>query len=955
MLTKDSMIKEFSKDYKKHYEVDLFRQKGFVRKSCVKCSKNFWTLDTERKTCADSTCEPYGFINNTITKDKWDYTETWKLFEKFFVKNGHESIPRYPVIDRVRPDLYFTIASIQDFQRIDNGNMSFVYPANPLIVPQVCLRFIDIPSVGVSGRHLTSFVMPGQHAFNHPQEGYFKDRCMELDFDFFTKSMGIPEKELVYAEDVWMMPGAFGPSVETFSKGVELVNHVFMQYQPAKTGYKQLDMLVNDTGWGLERLVWFSNGTETMYDSIFGKVIDKLKKDSGVLIDTELFSRYSEIAGVLDVSELQNVEKVREEIAKKLNTETKFLKQGIEPLQAIYAITDHIRTLLFAVSDGGFPSNIGGGYNLRVILRRAFSFMNRYNFDFDLTGIAEHHAKHLKKMYPELSDGLENFSKIIDIEKEKYGSSKENAKKIVLKMVEKNEKFDDDRLVQLYESNGITPELIRDIAKVDVSDNVYSKITEKHESKEEEKQKLSVAGLPPTELLFYKDSKQKEFKGKVLKIINNKHVILDKTLFYARSGGQDCDTGILGGSKVFNVEKIGNVVVHDVDKPKFREGAEVSGTIDMDRRTQLMKHHTAIHVLNAAARKILGNHIWQAGTEKTMEKAHLDVTHYRPITQEELDKIEVEANKIIEKGKEVKAVWLPRAEAEKKYGLSIYQGGLVPGKEIRILEIPDWDIEACGGTHLDNTKEIGRILVLGSERIQDGRSRITIMSGARAEKYLDDMFEKAKLSAKMIIDLSITEYKHDLIKSLKRETAYKELQKCAKFFSVSVNEFEKTIQKFTKEIEENKRDIDTLSEKLWTKREQKDKKKPESLYDACEFIFDFWKEQRKKLELLTEESSKKTAEGLMSKVRDNQLVDILKGDRKELIGIANQLIEKEPKLTVILANHAGDIVCKTQTKDAAEVLTSIVKQAGGSGGGTKEFAQGRVEISKLLKVIEKMK
>ena len=134
MLTKEGLRQEFSKDWKKHYEVAIFKERGFQRKQCATCGKFFWTLDVERKKCADSSCEPYSFIGKPITIDRWDYNEMWKRFEKFFVSNGHKSIKRYPVIDRVRPDLYFTIASIQNFQRIDNGNLNFVYPKNPLVI-----------------------------------------------------------------------------------------------------------------------------------------------------------------------------------------------------------------------------------------------------------------------------------------------------------------------------------------------------------------------------------------------------------------------------------------------------------------------------------------------------------------------------------------------------------------------------------------------------------------------------------------------------------------------------------------------------------------------------------------------------------------------------------------------------------------------------------------------------
>ena len=161
MLTKDGLRAEFKKNWQKYYQVDMFKEQGYERKTCKKCGRAFWTCDPGKDTCSDSPCSDYGFINKPITKGKWDYVETWKLFEKYFKKNGHTPIKRYPVVDRWRPDLYFTIASIQDFQRLDNGNMNFVYPANPLIVPQVCLRFPDIQNVGITGKHLTSFVMSG--------------------------------------------------------------------------------------------------------------------------------------------------------------------------------------------------------------------------------------------------------------------------------------------------------------------------------------------------------------------------------------------------------------------------------------------------------------------------------------------------------------------------------------------------------------------------------------------------------------------------------------------------------------------------------------------------------------------------------------------------------------------------------------------------------------------------
>ncbi|MBU0530704.1 MAG: alanine--tRNA ligase [Candidatus Aenigmatarchaeota archaeon] len=954
-MDKSVIIKKFQKDPKKYWEVELFREKGFVRRQCETCKKYFWTLNSDRKTCADSTCEPYGFIGKTITAGKWNYVETWKMFEKFFVRNGHESIKRYPVIDRIRPDLYFTIASIQNFQRIDNGNMSFVYPANPLIVPQVCLRFNDIASVGVSGRHLTSFVMPGQHAFNYPKEGYFKDRCMELNFNFLVGVMGIPQNELIYAEDMWSMPGAFGPSIETFSKGLELVNHVFMQFQPSNSTFKELPIKVIDTGWGLNRLVWFSNGTNTMYESTFGPMIDRMKKSCGIELKPGLFSKYSELAGALDISEINDPEKAKKKIADALGISLKEMNDRINPMTAVYAIADHIRTLLFAITDGGIPSNIGGGYNLRVILRRALSFIDEYKLNIDLYNVAEEHAKFLKPIFPELTESLENVKKILEIEKQKYDSTIENGKNIIAKLLQKKQEITEKKFIELYESHGISPEIISKEADVPIPGSLYSKLTAGHESIKEKKSKIDIGVMEPTEILFYKQPDKKEFTAKILKVIDKKHVILDKTLFYARSGGQDCDQGTLNGKKVYNVEKIGNVFVHDVEKPNFKAGEIVSGKIDWHRRKQLMQHHTAIHLLNGVTKKILGSHVWQAGAEKTVEKAHLDITHYKPLAQEELDKIEEEANNIIKKKIPTTSAWLPRGEAEGKHGLALYQGGVVPGNEIRVLEIPGTDVEACGGIHVHNTGDIEQMIIIGSERIQDGINRITIKAGAAADAYLDHTFAIANNIVEIIKKLEIIKFSEKFSKKLTREIAFKELQKCARLFSVSVDKLEKTITKFYVDILEQRNNLDLMNKQVGVSSKTLEKRKADTLEDACNYLFELWKEQRKETENLTKEVSGKVAEKLEEKIKDKQIVEMIQGDRKELISTADSLIKGHPDITIVLANHIGDIICRTDTKDASQVLEIITKQAGGTGGGRKHFAQGKIEVSKLLKIIENIR
>ncbi|MGH9919410.1 MAG: alanine--tRNA ligase-related protein, partial [Nitrososphaerales archaeon] len=299
---KEILQERFSGEYEKYYMVDLFRRKGFVRKRCPNCGKHFWTLRPERKVCDDSTCSPYTFIGDPPTKKKLDYIQAWDVVEKFFVKNGHTSVPRYPVVARWRPDLFFTVASIVDFQRIENGKVVFELPTNPLVVPQMCLRFNDIPSVGVSGKHGTSFTMIGQTAIANKQ-GYWKDRCIDLDFELLTKEFGIPEEEVSFIESVWVGAGAFGYSLEYFVRGVEVGNAVFTAYEGDPSNYTELGEKVVDMGAGLERLSWITTGTPTYYDTAFAPVLSRMSEGSKIVYDQRLFERYSRLAGAMNLDE----------------------------------------------------------------------------------------------------------------------------------------------------------------------------------------------------------------------------------------------------------------------------------------------------------------------------------------------------------------------------------------------------------------------------------------------------------------------------------------------------------------------------------------------------------------------------------------------------------------------------------------------------------------------------
>jgi alanyl-tRNA synthetase len=747
-LDKGAARAKFSAEPDRYYKVKLFDEEGFKRKHCPNCGKFFWTLNEKQKVCPDPPCTAYGFIGNSPAGlKKVDYLKALKLIEKFFVKEGHTSYPSYPTVCRWFPGLYFNIASVIDVQRSVGGKTVFELPSNPMYVPQTCLRFNDIPNVGVSGRHTTSFIMLGQLAQHDlkNKQGYWKDECVDIDWRLMTKVFKIPEEEISFVEDVWVGPNAFGYSLEFFVRGLELGNAVFTEFVGTLDSYKTMEPKLIDMGAGHERFVWLSNATPTLYDCSYGPVMKALKKHAEY--DPKLFSRYSKLAGTLNMDEVKNFENAKLAVAKELGVPLEKLKEETGQLEALYAIADHTKTLLYAITDGQLPSNVGGGYNLRVVLRRAQSFIDEYKFPISLFEVCKSHAKYLKKHEPRLVENLDGLKEILDVEEKRFKETRGRAVRIIEGLVERKVSLNTEKLTELYESHGVTPELVREVAaakgvKVEIPGEFYVKVTEKHViEKPAEEKKVDASGLSPTRLLFYEDRLMKEFSARVLKLIDGKWAVLDQTCFFGRTGGQEPDHGTIEGCRVHNVEKIGDVIVHQVESPTFQSGDMVKGKIDWPRREQIMRHHTATHLINGAARHVLGEHVWQCGAFKDIDKAHIDMTHHSAITEGQVEDIEKTANEIVKKGLMAKKHILPRTEAEQKFGFRIYQGGAIPNAELRILEIPGFDIEACGGTHEDSTSEVGEIMITRSDRIQDGVVRLTYVAGPAAEK------EKAKIGS----------------------------------------------------------------------------------------------------------------------------------------------------------------------------------------------------------------
>ncbi|MDG6914223.1 MAG: alanine--tRNA ligase [Nitrososphaerota archaeon] len=751
MNEKKQVLKaKFSSDYKKYYVVDLFRRKGYVRKKCESCGKHFWTLKPERTRCDDQPCSPYTFIGDPPTSRRLGYVETWKAVEAFFKKNGHAIVKRYPVVSRWRPDLYFTVASIIDFQRVEGGKVVFALPANPLVVPQMCLRFNDVPTVGVNGKHGTSFCMIGQTALAN-REGYWKDRTIDLDFELLTKVFGINEEDVSFDEDVWMGYGAFGYSLQYNVRGLETGNAVFTAFEGSPEKYVQLREGVVDMGAGLERLTWLSQGTPTAYDSYFAPVLKKMREENAVEYDERLFRRYSALAGEINLDEYKNLDDARVKIAKALGKDASQLTKQFGALEAMYAIADHTRSLLFAIADGMLPSNSGGGYNLRMIYRRARNFINYYKFRLSVPELVDWHIDQLRGVYPELTEHHSDVRKVLEVEESRFLSSAERVTKIVSSIASNGRELAADDLVKLYDSDGVTPEqLVEAGAKVSPPEGFYEKVQARHLTREIEQPKLEfdVRRLPPTRLWYYEEGAPLDFTAKVLRVFQGGYVVLDRTVFYPRGGGQEPDRGTLGGAKVADIEKYGDVVIHKVEGKAPKAGSRVECHVDQRRRRRVTQIHTATHILNGSSREALGPWVWQHSAFKEEDYGRLDITHFSRLTEAEVQRIEDLANEVVRRDLAVRSTFMPRQEAEERYGFRLYQGGVVPGKDVRVVDIGGWDIEACGGTHVRATGEVGLIKITKAERVQDGVERLEFVAGEAAIEYMHRMdSELGELSA----------------------------------------------------------------------------------------------------------------------------------------------------------------------------------------------------------------
>ena len=505
------------------FALNFFKEEGITRQPCPRCKSWFWAKPG-RETCGEVPCSPYTFLDNSPMKRNCTLHEMRQLFLEYFEERDHTIIRPYPIVARWRDDVYLVGASIMDFQPyVIEGTVP--PPANPLVVSQPSVRFTDIENVGpTAGRHLTIFEMGGAHAFNYPDhEVYWKEDCVRYHHKLLTEVLGVPSEMISYKEHFWSGGGNAGPDLEGIVAGLEISTLVFMRYKVENETLVPMKIRTVDTGYGIERWTWMSQGSPTGFHAIYGSLLDTLFNLTGVEDNTELSRMLSLAAGANDVTTMAGREASYGWIAEKTGLEISKVWEKITSLEAVFALADHTKTASFLLADGVVPSNIGGGYLARLIIRRAARLARQFGIENKLEEIVEMQVKHWGTTFPAVREMRGEILDALRVELRKYQETIAKGSEMVVRLAKELSSMGEHKiplgpLIQLYDSHGLSPEIVKEVAEkagveVEVPDNFLTLVAERHlkpaqKTKAENADKLAglVKGLMPTRTLYYEDS-----------------------------------------------------------------------------------------------------------------------------------------------------------------------------------------------------------------------------------------------------------------------------------------------------------------------------------------------------------------------------------------------------------------------------------------------------------------
>ena len=701
--------------------------------------------------------------------------ELREKFLSFMESKGHLRLPSFPLIPKDDNSLLLINSGMAPMKKYFTGEVT--PPSNRVTTCQKCIRTPDIERVGITARHGTYFEMLGNFSFGD----YFKHEATAWAWEFFTKVLEMPEELLycsVYVEDdetadIWTKEvgvdpshivrlgkednfwehgsGPCGPCSEIYfdrgaDKGcgspdcrvgcecdrfVEVWNLVFSQFESDGKGtYTELAKKNIDTGMGLERLACVMQGVDNLF-----------------LVDTvqNIMKHISQIVGV---------------------TYGEDDKKDI----SLRVITDHIRSTTFMIGDGVMPSNEGRGYVLRRLLRRAARHGRLLGYyEPFLYQVCDTVIKENASAYPDLVEKKDYITKLIKIEEENFGKTIDQGFAMLNNIIEHQETttLSGEDAFKLNDTFGFPIDLTQEILaekciKVDVDRFHELMMLQKQRSRKARKNAgadawvsdaIDFTGIEATEFVGYTDF---ETESKVLAIVKDGEktesahegdkvvIVLDKTPFYAESGGQTADTGeIKAGNCDIDVDDVkkdhSGIFMHMcvVATGNLAVGDTVTAKIDVDRRQDIMRNHTAAHLLQAALREVLGTHVQQAGQLVNEDAVRFDFTHFSAMTAEELLNVEKLVNDKILEGIPVTCTEMSIDEAKKKGAMALF--GEKYGDIVRVVEAGEFSKEFCGGTHVGNTAKIGLFKIKQEGSVAAGVRRIEAVTGKNLIKYLGNV------------------------------------------------------------------------------------------------------------------------------------------------------------------------------------------------------------------------
>ncbi|MBO4733109.1 MAG: alanine--tRNA ligase [Clostridia bacterium] len=848
----------------------------------------------------------------------------------FFESKGHLRLESFPLVPKGDKSLLLINSGMAPMKKYFTGEVT--PPRNRVTTCQKCIRTPDLERVGHTARHGTYFEMLGNFSFGD----YFKHEAIRWAWEFLTEVLEIPADLLwpsVYEEDdeayaIWRDEigvredhivklgkednfwehgtGPCGPCSEIyFDRGekygcgkpkcrpgcdcdryMEIWNNVFSQFNNMGDGtYTELEHKNIDTGMGLERLACVMQGVDNMFE------VDSIKNT---------LNEVCKISGKA---------------------------YGKEPVTdiSIRAITDHARAATFMISDGIIPSNEGRGYVLRRLLRRAARHGRLLGIKKPfLCEIAESVIKENKAGYPEIFEKREIIKKVILSEEESFAKTIDQGLTILSELIKEGGVLSGEDAFRLYDTYGFPLDLTKDIISehnMTVDEDGFNALmlrqrelarsSRKAEDGESWKSSdLTFEGIAATEFEGYDSD---VCKAKVLDIVTggehtasakdtNAVIVLDRTVFYAESGGQIADTGTLmadgGEFTVDDVKKnLSGIFMHcGAVKGEISVGDTVMAEIDVVRRNKIRANHTAAHLLQAALRQTLGAHVEQAGQLVSDKEMRFDFTHFSALTPKELAAVENTVNGVILSGMPVISREMPIEEAKKLGAMALF--GEKYGDVVRVVSAGDFSVEFCGGTHVGNASEIGLFKITSEAGIAAGVRRITAVTGSGFLKLFGEY------------------------ETLIKNTA--EALKCS-FFDIHDK-----AEALNNALKESQRQVETLSSRLASG------KADEVLSDAVKIgdirvataVFD----------KTGADELKKMADTLRDKNDDIVLLLAAKSEDKITF------VAAASKKAVDAGVHAGNLVRR------------VAEMTGGKGGGKPDMAMaGGKDASKLSSAMDSVK